>query len=105
MCSERGLDSLFIRGNHDNIIGEALHALAQIALWPDGSKAAVDANVLDYIGELLESSSTWVRFMTCRLVGNLALHEFSAPAVLTLNPCARIVSLLRQVSFFFFFGH
>ncbi|KAJ7215373.1 armadillo-type protein [Mycena pura] len=46
-------------GSHDNgIVGEALHALAQIALWPDGSKAAVDANVLDYIGELLESSST-----------------------------------------------
>ncbi|KAJ7712827.1 armadillo-type protein [Mycena olivaceomarginata] len=72
----------------------AVYALSQIAQWPDGAKAVVDAKALDHILTLLQSFDPCTREWACELTGNLALHESTAPTILQLNIPARLVSLL-----------
>ncbi|KAJ7753646.1 armadillo-type protein [Mycena maculata] len=83
---------------HDDVqvIQEATYALYWISKWPNGAQAAVDAKVLDYIEELLGSSTQMVQRWACTLAGRLASHESIAPAVLTKGPCIQLVSLLRH---------
>ena len=98
-CSE--LVSFFGPGSHKISDGNpqinmrAMEALAQIALWADGAQAIVTAKATDRILELLESPSPNVQSWTCELVGRLASHESTAPAILELKPCVQLVSLLR----------
>jgi hypothetical protein len=70
------------------------YALSQIALWVDGAKGVVDAKALDHVLRLLKSPNPDTRELASRLVGNLALHESTAPAVLKLNPSMQLVSSL-----------
>ncbi|KAJ7880295.1 armadillo-type protein [Mycena olivaceomarginata] len=72
----------------------AVYALSQIAQWPDGAKAVVDAKALDHILTLLQSFDPCTREWACELTGNLALHESTAPTILQLNIPARLMSLL-----------
>jgi hypothetical protein len=72
-----------------------MHTLCQILFWLDDVQAIFEAKTLDHILGLLNSLSPDVRKWTCRLVGRLAGHESTAPAVLQLKPCERLVSLLR----------
>ncbi|KAJ7448805.1 armadillo-type protein [Mycena latifolia] len=74
----------------------ATHALSQITRLPNGAQATVDANFLDCIPMLLEASNMQVRRWTCRIIGHLIKHEASAIAVLGVNPCLRVASLLRS---------
>jgi hypothetical protein len=71
-----------------------MYALSKIAYWPSGAAAVVKAGVLDLVDEILESqviSNSWMS----TILGNLAIHESTAIAVVTLNPCRRILALCR----------
>jgi hypothetical protein len=63
----------------------------------NGAEAAVDANILGSVAELLESPSADVRMWTCRLLGWLGRFRSTTEAVLSIEPCKRLVSLLRRV--------
>ncbi|KAJ7140612.1 armadillo-type protein [Mycena epipterygia] len=73
----------------------AIRTLALIIKSPEGAQAAVDANALDDVTTLLESRNAEVRSWTCEMLGELALHEATARAVLAIKPCDRLVSLLH----------
>jgi len=61
------------------VMADATYALSRIADWVDGAQAIVDAKA--------------------RLVAWLAGHDSVAPAVLKLNVCVLLVSLLRDKDF------
>ncbi|KAF7356892.1 hypothetical protein MVEN_01025000 [Mycena venus] len=81
---------------YTGVIQGAMDALCRIAKWEDGAQAVVDAMVMNYLPTSLESPDSGVRCWTCRLLGNLASHRYSAFAVQNLKPYARLVSLLRD---------
>ncbi|KAJ7829710.1 armadillo-type protein [Mycena leptocephala] len=87
-----------LRGENLAVIEIAAETLHQIAISPEGAQAAVDANVLECVAELLSSPNARVQILTCGMLGWLARHETTVPAVLSLNPCQPLVSLLRRVS-------
>lgn len=75
-----------------------LQELKARAVYEAEARAIVDALLLlEQIPGLLASSDTGIRRWACGLVGRLASHESSAPAILRLQPCAALVSLLRCV--------
>ncbi|KAF7356837.1 hypothetical protein MVEN_01019300 [Mycena venus] len=74
----------------------ATYALAQIALWSDGARAIVAAQMLDRVFELIGSPHWDVRLWACELVGRLAGHESTAPAILKLKPWKWLVPLLKD---------
>jgi hypothetical protein len=69
--------------------------LSQIAWWPDGAEAVVEGKAPDYLAELLGSPAAPVREFACYLVGDLADHNSTAPTIMNINPCVRLVSLLQ----------
>jgi hypothetical protein len=77
----------------DNVVWEALHALAGIAHWLEGAQAMVDAKVHDHILKLLKSQSSGILYQTCWLMENLAGHEPTVPAILDLNILKQLVVL------------
>ncbi|KAF7356897.1 hypothetical protein MVEN_01025500 [Mycena venus] len=81
---------------HSDIVRSAMYALSEIARWADGAQAVVDAKATDHILILLQSSNPYVRKWTCQLVGWLASHESTAPAILKLEPCLLLASLLHD---------
>lgn len=106
-CPSCGKSRLFVHDHashsswfsekEEKVVKEAAGALSQIARWPDGAEAIVEAKALNHVLELLGSPSKEVQRMSCELVGHLTLHESIAPDILELKPCAQLVSLLRQV--------
>ncbi|KAJ7355612.1 armadillo-type protein [Mycena albidolilacea] len=78
----------------EDLFSQAAYALSQIADWVDGAKAVVDAGVLNHVLRLLESPNPDTQEWASKLTGNLASHEFTAPAILRLKLCEQIVSLL-----------
>ncbi|KAJ7895355.1 armadillo-type protein, partial [Mycena leptocephala] len=72
----------------------ALYALSSIARWLDGAQAVATAGTLDTVYKLIWSLNSQVQRLTCELLGNLAHHRSTAGAVMGVNPCARLVSLL-----------
>lgn len=83
------------------VIWWATLALFRIAQWLDGAKTMVDARALDSVLSLLESKNLDIRGRACEIVGMLATHEPTAPAVLKPKPCATLVSLLWWVCVLF----
>ncbi|KAJ7636138.1 hypothetical protein DFH06DRAFT_660448 [Mycena polygramma] len=59
--------SLLLDNNIQVIFG-ASHALSQIARWPDGAQAIVNAKRLKHVSDLFHSPSRRVRRRTCELV-------------------------------------
>lgn len=53
----------------------AMYALSQVARWPAGAKAILDANLMDNVAELLQSPCADVQRWTSQLEGNLAAHQ------------------------------
>ncbi|KAJ7850061.1 armadillo-type protein [Mycena olivaceomarginata] len=80
--------------DEDSLAYQAAYTLTQIAQWEDGTKAVVDAKVLDYVLPLLESPNPMTRKWACQLTGHLARHGSTAPAILKLNISVPLVSLL-----------
>jgi hypothetical protein len=70
--------------------------LKLIARSPKGAQAAVDANVLDCVAELLSSPFTWVHEPASALISEIAGREsISFPGFGGGFPCVRLVFLLR----------
>ncbi|KAJ7270394.1 armadillo-type protein, partial [Mycena rebaudengoi] len=67
-----------------------------IAYWTDGALAVVQAGILKHFDELLESAIVGVRVWACRLMERLACHESTASTLVKINPCRRLVALLRD---------
>lgn len=93
--------STFIRDSVPDVVQQALHALACIAQSLSGAQAAIDAKILVLTNDLLDSPNAQLRMLTCQMLGHLSCHESPANAVLSVNPCLRLVSLLRQVLILF----
>ncbi|KAJ7208877.1 armadillo-type protein [Mycena pura] len=89
---------LAISDGHDRFIRAAIYALAKLAQWPEGAQAVITSNALAHLSNLLESPDADIQMWSCTLGGNLAIHETSMPAILTVNPCEKFVSLLQYVS-------
>ncbi|KAJ7880383.1 armadillo-type protein [Mycena olivaceomarginata] len=81
-------------GGEDSLVRWVTYALSRIARWADGAKGVVDAKALDHVLRLLKSPNPKTRESASILVGNLACHKSTAPAVLKLNPSLQLVSLL-----------
>ncbi|KAJ7830063.1 armadillo-type protein [Mycena olivaceomarginata] len=79
---------------HSGVICDATATLTYLSGWVDGAMGMVDAKVLDHVLRLLESPNPDTRESASKLVGNLACHESTAPAVLKLNHSVHLVSLL-----------
>lgn len=80
---------------------QALMALAQISRWPDGAAAVVEAQVTAKATQLLYDPHPKIRAETSRILGNLALHATTVAAVVSIEPCARLVSFLRYLRYTF----
>ncbi|KAJ7161918.1 armadillo-type protein [Mycena crocata] len=78
------------------MVGAAIYALAQIALGRRGAVSVVNAGAQNLTPALLDSPSGDVRRWACLMLGDLAKHDSTAGAVLAVNPCTRLVSLLRD---------
>ncbi|KAJ7850571.1 armadillo-type protein [Mycena leptocephala] len=83
-----------LRNQPAEVVKDAMYALSEIASWPDGVQAALEAKILDHVAELLQSPQSGVRQLTCSTVGRFAKHESTAVAVLGLKPCPQLVGLL-----------
>ncbi|KAF7360382.1 hypothetical protein MVEN_00768000 [Mycena venus] len=60
------------------------------------ARVVVDSPVLYYIAQMLRWPDIETRSASCMLLGNLASHESTAPAVLELNLCEQLVSLVGE---------
>ncbi|KAJ7850574.1 armadillo-type protein [Mycena leptocephala] len=74
-----------LRDQPVEVIEATMYALYEISSWPDGAQAALEANTLDHVAELLESPQSGVQQWTRWIVGRFAKHESTAVAVLGLN--------------------
>ncbi|KAJ6566580.1 armadillo-type protein [Mycena capillaripes] len=73
------------------MLAHAAHALASITHSPEGRQAAMDADVLQHVTELLQSSNPEVRALACTLL----LVISCPPAEATLGaPCPRLITTL-----------
>ncbi|KAJ7479227.1 armadillo-type protein [Mycena latifolia] len=82
-----------LRDTDIGCLKSAIYALSGMTNWPNGAQAAVDANILDYLKELLESSDDGVRKFTCWLLGDLARRKST---VLGVTLCMRLVAFLSD---------
>ncbi|KAJ7443133.1 armadillo-type protein [Mycena latifolia] len=64
-----------LRGTKLDVVASALHALYRIASSPEGAKAAVDADVLECLANLLQSPRLEVQEGTRQLLAQLAWHK------------------------------
>ncbi|KAF7356894.1 hypothetical protein MVEN_01025200 [Mycena venus] len=86
----------FLHDDNLDVVREAMYALAQIARRIEGAQAIVEAKALERILKLLESPNPDIRGWTSQLVGRLASHDATAPAVYKLDASVQFASLLRE---------
>ncbi|KAJ7479230.1 armadillo-type protein [Mycena latifolia] len=92
----RRLVSLFGSDEDPQVIYSAAIALSRIARSPEGAQAAVDANVLKFVGNGLNSTYREVRKWTCVLLGALAQHTSISYAILNAKVPMELVFMLRH---------
>ncbi|KAJ6522666.1 armadillo-type protein [Mycena vulgaris] len=73
------------------VIESALEALYWITDSPEGMQAAIDANLLDHVTELLESPTPYTRYSMCSM---LVAHDGMLAALVRGTHCEQLVSLL-----------
>ncbi|KAJ7494178.1 armadillo-type protein [Mycena latifolia] len=73
----------------------ASKALIAIAKWRAGAEAAMAAHVLDHVPQWFASPDHGMRESACRLLGQLARHKSTAEAVVDLESCRRLVTVLE----------
>ncbi|KAJ7056018.1 armadillo-type protein [Mycena amicta] len=83
LCSDENLE----------VRDSALFALLKLSHYPDGAQMVVGANVLQRAPEILRSSIANERIKMCNVIANVAKHEKTAPAVLTLKLHIPLVAL------------
>ncbi|KAJ7481284.1 armadillo-type protein [Mycena galericulata] len=82
------------RDPDDVVFEDVIYALGGITAAPGGAQDAADATAAECILESLTSSVKTGQDWKCRMLGNLAHYKSTAMAVLELEPCAILVSLL-----------
>ncbi|KAJ7609178.1 armadillo-type protein [Mycena polygramma] len=82
--------------NNIDVHRAAVYALSMICQWPEGAKAVLNANALEYVPKLFDSADAIVRGLTCAMVGNFARHRLLPLAVWMLEFRKRLVSLLSD---------
>ncbi|KAJ7479051.1 armadillo-type protein [Mycena latifolia] len=88
-----------LRDQDPVVVERSAKALSWIAKVEAGVQSAVDAKVLDYVEELLESPNAMVCLWTCKILGELARHEAIVPAILAVEPCPQLVSVMQTFDF------
>ncbi|KAJ7697814.1 armadillo-type protein [Mycena rosella] len=78
------------------VLESALYALSCITQWWDGAQAAVTAKTVDYLEDLLVSPRTQIRRHACVTLERLASHKSTMVAIRRINPCLKLVPLLRD---------
>ncbi|KAJ7203285.1 armadillo-type protein [Mycena pura] len=71
-------------------------ALANLSLWIQGAESVVNTKSLEYSLALLNCTDAKAQAYACIMLGNLSDHEATWPAVLAINPCLQLVSLLTR---------
>ncbi|KAJ7658572.1 armadillo-type protein [Mycena rosella] len=81
------------------VIERAVKALSEIAKSLPGAQAAVEANVMDFLPDML-SLNTRVPTITAAvlLLERLVHHDTTRRATLALNPCPQLVPLLKHAN-------
>lgn len=70
---------ILFSGRNLRVIESAVRTLGRIITSPEGAQAAVDANVLECVGELLESPKEEIRKYAHDILGELPKsHSISA---------------------------
>ncbi|KAJ7342353.1 armadillo-type protein [Mycena albidolilacea] len=85
-----------LRDPETTVVESAVRALAFIALRADAALAVFEAEALNVIDQLLESSEEGVRECTCSLLGNLARFEVTATVAWKENRCQTLADLSRK---------
>ncbi|KAJ7478327.1 armadillo-type protein [Mycena latifolia] len=88
-----------LRDENIEVTWRALWALKSISELFEGAQAAIAANVLDCMPDLLRSSSAGVREWTCLVLAVLATHSTIRDAIVRIKPCPQLVSLLSDENF------
>ncbi|KAJ7043991.1 hypothetical protein C8F04DRAFT_685855 [Mycena alexandri] len=83
-----------LRYGSEDVVEGVCYALAQISYDLDGAKSIVEAGVLNFIPELLESATVAVRRWASWIFAELAFHPSTQGAVVAIQPCPRLVALL-----------
>ncbi|KAJ7705205.1 armadillo-type protein [Mycena metata] len=76
------------------VVEGACDALLQISCGLDGATAVVKAGALKTVQNLLTSPRAGVRRWTSKMLAELAFHPSTRGAVVTAQPCPRLVTLL-----------
>ncbi|KAJ7443568.1 armadillo-type protein [Mycena latifolia] len=87
-----------LRDQDPVVVERSARTLSRIARVEEGAHAVVDAKVLDYVEELLDSPNTMVCLWTSKILAELARHGAIVPAILAVNPCPQLVSLMQRTA-------
>ncbi|KAJ7115614.1 armadillo-type protein [Mycena crocata] len=79
-----------------DVQSSAMYALSKIGWWEDGARAVLQEDALRLAELLLHSPDARTRAQVCWLFGNLAYHQSTIGAILSINPRARLVVLLSD---------
>ncbi|KAJ7229900.1 armadillo-type protein [Mycena pura] len=71
-----------------------LVSLLNLSQGLEGAQSVVQAKALEHTLALLNSPDTETRTYACEMLGHIASHAATSAAILVLNPCLRLVSLL-----------
>ncbi|KAJ7479220.1 armadillo-type protein [Mycena latifolia] len=85
-----------LRDANLEVVCSAAEALSWIIQWSEGAEAAVNANILEYLGELLGSSEPEAQRWACHILGILATYESTTAGSLGEQHCTKLVSLLHN---------
>ncbi|KAJ6517013.1 armadillo-type protein [Mycena vulgaris] len=82
-----------LRNENLLVIESATRALYLITKSPEGMQAALDANLLEYVAELLESRRWYTREVMCKM---LAAHDGMLATLVGGMHCKQLVSLMGR---------
>ncbi|KAJ6523079.1 armadillo-type protein [Mycena vulgaris] len=85
-----------LQDDNAEVVENGMYALCCLAARWKGAQALVDAGVLECVGTLLDSGKASIRSQTCTILARLACHATTVAAVLSINPCERLVSILQD---------
>ncbi|KAJ7656231.1 armadillo-type protein [Mycena rosella] len=80
------------------VVRSAAQALCWMIASPEGAQAALKANVLQYIPEMLGTPEPVIRARACTILCELASHQMMLSPVLAIRPCHLLVALFRDAN-------
>jgi hypothetical protein len=86
---------MIFTSGHPRVVVSAARTLNEVARSSNGAQAVVDADVFDFLPELLRSRRADIRHRTAGLLGTLAKYEAGLRLILTSNLCTQLLAMLR----------